>query len=136
MKLLQNHVDRLANGPHYCGEYCDSHYLGLIMIFNKQKILPISRADEDADRTYGPRQVFDTLSEWKERLTGLYCGEKSRASWVEMRKSKSKRKGEFPYWRCDNQEFVLGRELTVHLSKMGRYLASISRLDFRKEIGL
>lgn len=127
-ELLRGHLHRLQHGPHIWGAYCDATYLGLILILNLNNVLPIHRNNENSDFIYGPLIVFETLSEWKEQLSGIYCGEKSRANYKpdHLNPTRDKR-----YTHRVHSVFVLGKDVMAYMSRMAAYLRSISRLKLK-----
>jgi hypothetical protein len=131
-ELPQDHLHRLQHGPHLCGEYCDATYLGLILTFDKENSLPIHGTKEEINYVYGPLGVFKTLSVWKEKLRGIYCGEKSRAIWKpdHVYPARDKR-----YTYCVVRVSVLGKDGMAYMSTMDAYLRSISRMKLQ-ELGM
>jgi hypothetical protein len=130
--LIQDHLHRLQHGPYICGAYCDATYLGLIMIFNKEGLLLIYGNKEGSGRVYGPPEVFKTLSVWKEKLHGIYCGERSRANFKPDHINPDR---DMRCRSCINRTYVLGNNITACMSKMDFYLRSISRLKLA-ELGI
>jgi hypothetical protein len=95
-------------------------------------LLPIHGNKEGSDRVYGHLEVFKTLSVWKEKLHGIYCGEKSRANFKPDHINPDRDMRCRP---CINRTYVLGKDIASYMSKMDSYLKSISRLKLA-ELGI